>query len=44
MTVFVRSTALFLYLGARIFDRSLLQFERNQSFKEIGRMMKKNYS
>ncbi|MDQ7789812.1 MAG: ABC transporter permease [Clostridia bacterium] len=44
LTVLVLSTALFLYLGARIFDRSILLFERTLSFKEIGRMMKKNYS
>ena len=44
LTVLVLSTAFFLYLGARIFERSLLQFERNQSFKEMGRMMKKKYS
>ncbi|MDD3315374.1 MAG: ABC transporter permease [Syntrophaceticus sp.] len=35
--------AFFIYLGARIFSRSLLQFERTLSFVEIGKMMRKNY-
>ncbi len=35
--------AFFIYLGARIFSRGLLQFERTLSIKEIGRMMRKDY-
>ncbi|NLY38063.1 MAG: ABC transporter permease, partial [Firmicutes bacterium] len=32
-----------LRLGARIFSRGLLQFDRLLSFKEIGRMLRKDY-
>lgn len=35
--------AFFIYLGARIFSRGLLQFDRTISLKEMGKMMRKNY-
>lgn len=35
--------AFFIYLGARIFSRGLLQFERNISLKEIGAMIRRDY-
>ena len=41
--VLMLGVAFFIYLGARIFSRGLLQFERTISFKEIGKMMRKNY-
>jgi ABC-2 type transport system permease protein len=41
--VLMLGVAFFIYLGARIFSRGLLQFERAISFKEIGKMMRKNY-
>ncbi|MEW5784150.1 MAG: ABC transporter permease [Bacillota bacterium] len=39
----VLSAAVFVVLGARLFDRGILHFERNLSFKDIGKMLKKNY-
>ncbi len=42
-TVLMLGAALIVYLGARIFSRGLLQFERTISFKEMGKMMRKNY-
>jgi ABC-2 type transport system permease protein len=41
--VLMLGVAFFIYLGARIFSRGLLQFDRTISFKEIGKMMRKNY-
>jgi ABC-2 type transport system permease protein len=41
--VLMLGVAFFIYLGARIFSRGLLQFERTISFKEMGKMMRKNY-
>jgi ABC-2 type transport system permease protein len=41
--VLMLGVAFFIYLGARIFSRGLLQFERTLSVKEIGKMMHKNY-
>ena len=35
--------AFFVYLGARIFSRGLLQFDRSISLREIGRMMRRSY-
>ncbi len=35
--------AFFVYVGARIFSRGLLQFDRTVSFKEMGRMLRRNY-
>lgn len=35
--------AFFIYIGARIFSRGLLQYERTLSFAEIGKMMRKDY-
>lgn len=35
--------AFFIYLGARIFSRGLLQFDRSISLKEIGGMLRKDY-
>ncbi|HHX87480.1 MAG TPA: ABC transporter permease [Firmicutes bacterium] len=37
------SVAFVIYLGARIFSRGILQFERTLSLKEIGKMLKKGY-
>ncbi len=41
--VLMLGVAFFIYLGARIFSRGLLQFERTISIKEMGKMMRKNY-
>ncbi|NLA27407.1 MAG: ABC transporter permease [Firmicutes bacterium] len=41
--VMVLGIAFFIYLGARIFSRGLLQFDRTISLKEIGKMMRKKY-
>ncbi len=38
------SVVIIIILGARIFNRGLLQFDRTISFKEIRRMLRKNYS
>ena len=43
LVVLILSVYLFVYLGARIFSRGILQFERNLSFKDIRRMLKKDY-
>ncbi len=40
----VISVVFFIVLGARIFDRGILQFDRTISFKDMRRMLKKNYS
>jgi len=41
--VLMLGVVFFIYIGARIFSRGLLQFERTISFKEMGKMMRKNY-
>lgn len=38
-TMLLISVAFFIYLGARIFSRGILQFDRTLSFKEIGKML-----
>lgn len=38
------AVALFIVLAARVFERGILQYERTLSFKDIGRMLRKNYS
>ena len=42
-TLVVLGVAFFIYMGARIFSRGLLQFERSLPVKEIVKMMRKNY-
>jgi ABC-2 type transport system permease protein len=41
--VLLLGIAFFVYLGARIFSRGLLQFDRTVSFKEMGKMLRRNY-
>lgn len=41
--VLLLGIAFFIYLGSRIFSRGLLQFDRTVSFKEIGKMMRRDY-
>jgi len=41
--VMLLGIAFFIYLGARIFSRGLLQFDRSISFREMGKMMRKRY-
>jgi ABC-2 type transport system permease protein len=41
--VLMLGVVFFIFLGARIFSRGLLQFERTISVKELGKMMHKNY-
>ena len=41
--VMILGIAFFIYLGARIFSRGLLQFDRSISFREMGKMMRKRY-
>lgn len=41
--VMMLGIAFFIYLGARIFSRGLLQFDRSISIREIGKMMRKRY-
>jgi ABC-2 type transport system permease protein len=41
--VLMLGVVFFIYLGARIFSRGLLQFERTLSLKDIGKMTRKNY-
>ncbi|NLA11549.1 MAG: ABC transporter permease, partial [Firmicutes bacterium] len=43
LAVLMIGVAFFIYLGARIFSRGLLQFERNISLKEIGAMIRRDY-
>jgi ABC-type Na+ efflux pump permease subunit len=43
LVVLLLSVVFCIYLGARIFSRGILQFDRLLSFKEIGRMLKKDY-
>ncbi len=40
----VLSVAVFIIIGARIFDRGILQFDRTISFKDMKRMLKKDYT
>lgn len=40
----VLSVAVFIVIGARIFDRGILQFDRTLSFKDLRRMLRKDYS
>jgi ABC-2 type transport system permease protein len=42
-TALLLGVAFFVYLGARIFSRGLLQFDRSISLREIGRMMRRSY-
>ncbi|MEW6244482.1 MAG: ABC transporter permease [Bacillota bacterium] len=42
--VMVLSVAFFIIAGARIFDRSILQYDRTISLREIGRMLRREYS
>lgn len=41
--VMMLGVVFFIFIGARIFSRGLLQFGRTVSFKEMGRMIRKNY-
>ncbi len=42
--VLVLSVAFFIVAGARIFDRSILQYDRAISLREMGRMLNRKYS
>jgi ABC-2 type transport system permease protein len=42
--VLLLSVVLFVVMGARIFERGILHYDRTISLKEIQRMLKKNYS
>lgn len=42
-TVLLLGVVFFIYLGARIFSRGLLQFDRKISFKEFRRMIRNKY-